>query len=60
MQYTGVGYTGMNSSVCFVLKFALPPFAPALPTANFQTKQAQNQFHTRISCTGVQIVASRL
>ena len=29
-KYTGAGYSGMKGSVCFVLKFALPPFSPPL------------------------------
>ena len=29
--YSGAGYSGMKGSVCFVLKFALPPFSPHLP-----------------------------
>ena len=46
VNYTGagiiskhLGYYGMKGSVCFVLKFALPPFSPPLPSGVQIAKQ---------------------
>ena len=47
--YTGAGYSGMKGSVCFVLKFALPPFSSPLPSGVQISKQNRHRtFHTRI------------
>ena len=32
LMYRAVGISWVKGSVCFVLKFALPPFSPPLPS----------------------------
>ena len=53
-MYTGKKYSGMKSSVCFALKFAISPFSPHLPFGVQISKQNRHRtFHTRIFFTGV-------
>ena len=60
-MYTGKKYSGMKSSVCFALKFAISPFSPHLPFGVQISKQNRHRtFHTRIFFTGVVFLTTHL
>ena len=42
-MYRGLGIYDVKGSVCFVLKFALPPFSPPLPSVVEISKQNRHR-----------------